>query len=226
MGLIPVFVDDRQKIIDYNKVKRRLREYDVTECRMEVGDIAFANVGLELKNADDFVSSFYGHKLGRQTANVVRNYEIGRLVVIGDWQYSLLSKHRNAMQGYKSILGTIATLTLFHIPPLFVKDTREFLTILKTMVSFATGKRSDSDIQRPILFTKKSRTLLQVQSDMLTALDGVSRKTADEWLQIFGTVEKLATASVDSLEDIPGIGKKTAQYVYDIFHKNECLKKS
>lgn len=213
---IKIFVDDRQKIVNFEKVKRRLKEYEVIECRMEVGDIAFANVGLELKMADDFNTSFFQHKLARQTANVVRNYDIGRLVVIGDWKVDLLTKHRDAMRCYKSMLGQIATLTMFQTPPLFVSDVREFLTVLKTMVDYSFGEKKSSGV--PILFAKKNRTIEQERSDLMTALEGVGRKEADRLLGAVGTIDKMVGMSVEDWTQIEGIGKKSATHFFEVFH--------
>lgn len=216
----PVYVDDRQKEngVTAEKIQRRLKEYEVIKCRLEVGDVNFAKVGLEIKNADDFVTSFFAHDLSRQTANVVRNFEVGRLVVIGNWKYELLTKHKNAMQCYHSILGEIAVLSLFHVAPLFCYNEREFLSILKTMVDFSSGAKGGEGAGRPILFSKKNRDKKQVCSDLLTALDGVSRKTADQWLEEYGTIEAIVNSSEKQLAETQGIGKKTAHYVYDILH--------
>ena len=211
-----VFVDDRQKKIDADYVARRINPHTVTRTRCEVGDIVFSNVGLELKMADDFVTSFYNRDLGRQVANVVNNFDVGRLVVIGNWEHELLTKHKNAMFGYKSMLGTIATLTLFQVPPLFVRDEREFCSILKTMVDYASGDKSGGG--RPVLFAKKNRTKEQVCSDMLTALDGVGRNTADTMLAHFKSLDKLVKCSAKELAEMEGIGKKTAEYIYEILH--------
>ncbi len=210
-----IFVDDRQKEVDFSYVKRRLnRFYPVTEVRLECGDVAFNNVGIEIKNAKDFVKSFYERDLSRQTANVINNYTIGLLVVIGDWKHELLTNHRNAMNGYKSILGTIATLSLFQVPPLFVKDNREFVTILKTMCDYTSGSKG-SDGGRPVLYKKKNRTKEQVCSDMLTALDGVRRKTADKYLEHFGSIYKIVQASKEDLMEVEGVGKKTANNIFE-----------
>ena len=50
-------------------------------------------------------------------------------------------------------------------------------------------------------------------------VEGVGAKRKKDLLNYFGSVEAIRDASVDDISRIPGINKKTAENIYNYFHK-------
>ncbi|HDS05631.1 MAG TPA: excinuclease ABC subunit C, partial [Deltaproteobacteria bacterium] len=68
-------------------------------------------------------------------------------------------------------------------------------------------------------FALRYHRQLKQKSDLKSALDEISdigskRKTA--LLKHFGSVKKVKSASLEDLQDVPGISKKLAQKIYQV----------
>jgi excinuclease ABC subunit C len=65
---------------------------------------------------------------------------------------------------------------------------------------------------------RKKRAKSMVKS-VLSEIDGVGAKRRKDLLNHFGSVEAIKDASVDDIAKVAGINKKTAENIYNFFHK-------
>ena len=63
-------------------------------------------------------------------------------------------------------------------------------------------------------FLKKS-----IVKSRIDDVEGVGSKRKKDLLNYFGSVEAIRDASVEDISRIPGINKKTAENIYNYFHK-------
>ena len=59
---------------------------------------------------------------------------------------------------------------------------------------------------------------LPIYSSTLTEIPGIGPKTAKALMAQFKSVGAVKEATPDQLENTPGVGKQTAQIIYDYFH--------
>ncbi|GAB4293383.1 MAG: excinuclease ABC subunit UvrC [Myxococcota bacterium] len=70
-----------------------------------------------------------------------------------------------------------------------------------------------------IEYHRKLRTKKRLKSE-LTGIDGVGDKRAKALLRRFGSISKIKSATLDELKEANGIDARTAQIIYDYFHRN------
>lgn len=204
--------------------------------RLEFGDAAFTGrgeggrrvaVGVERKTVRDLITSMVsGRFSGHQLPGLLRSYDFVYLIVEGIYRITdgyMEEKwgsnwHRIGGVSYRAVIHFLNTLIVKdHIAVLRtsgIKETSELIQALHDWWNDKNydGHRGDSFMHRNDLIGKAP--LLQ---SMAYVLPGVGLDKSKSVCDHFGSVNAMVRASYEEWLKVPGIGKKLAKTLSEIF---------
>lgn len=196
-----VFADTRE---GNSKVIRHLSEMeiDVKVQAMAVGDYQVSDeVVIERKTAKDFVDSIVDKRLFKQARSLMEEFKRPLIILEGDDLY-------NGMINPNAIRGSIASIALdFGISIIPTRNAQDTAAMIKRIVI-----REQSGEKTPIQIRtdKKPVNLWEQQLFIIESLPNIGPVNAKNLLEYFGTVANIINASESQLQEVEGIGKKTA----------------
>ena len=185
---------------------------DVGVKRLRTGDYLIEGKAvIERKRVPDFLESLRAGRLfdqaGRLAALPVRSFLLleGRP---GDW--------RGAGVTREGIQGALVALAVgFGIPVLRSTDEAESANLI-----LYTARQLQAPAKAAIRRTgRRTRGKRALQLFLLTGLPGVGAARAKRLLDRFGSVEAVVCASEQTLTEVEGIGKQTAQRIHWAVHE-------
>ena len=196
-----VFADTRE---GNSKVIRHLSEMeiDVKVQAMAVGDYQVSDeVVIERKTAKDFVDSIVDKRLFKQARSLMEEFKRPLIILEGDDLY-------NGMINPNAIRGSIASIALdFGISIIPTRNAQDTAAMIKRM---AIREQSGEKTQIQIRTDKKPVNLWEQQLFIIESLPNIGPVNAKNLLEHFGTVANIINASESQLQEVEGIGKKTA----------------
>lgn len=177
---------------------------DLAAEQLPVADyIVSEKVAIERKSAEDFVSSLKDGRLFSQAERIREHFPIAILILEGEPRWKK-----------PSILGAKASLARHGISVVGVKNAEETATMIRLL--HGQENRDGKDLRRPKA-TRKLRGSDEIAEDALAAMPGISTGKAATLLQHFGSLKGVILASTEELQEVEGIGKKTAETLQDAF---------
>lgn len=199
-----VYADSRE---GNSKVIRHLSqmEIDVKVRSMAVGDYQVSDdVVIERKTAKDFVDSIIDKRLFKQARELSEEFKHPIIILEGDDIY-------NGMLHPNAVRGTIAAIAIdFGISIIPTRNSQDTAAMIKRM---AVREQNGDKTHIQIRTDKKPVSLWEQQLFIIESLPNIGPVNAKNLLQHFGTVEKVITASESELQEVEGIGEKTAKNI-------------
>lgn len=196
-----VFADTRE---GNSKVIRHLSEMeiDVKIQAMAVGDYQVSDeVVIERKTAKDFVDSIVDKRLFKQARSLMEEFKRPLIILEGDDLY-------NGMINPNAIRGSIASIALdFGISIIPTRNAQDTAAMIKRI---AIREQSGEKTPIQIRTDKKPVNLWEQQLFIIESLPNIGPVNAKNLLEHFGTVANIINASESQLQEVEGIGKKTA----------------
>lgn len=196
-----VFADTRE---GNSKVIRHLSEMeiDVKVQAMAVGDYQVSDeVVIERKTAKDFVDSIVDKSLFKQARSLMEEFKRPLIILEGDDLY-------NGMINPNAIRGSIASIALdFGISIIPTRNAQDTAAMIKRI---AIREQSGEKTPIQIRTDKKPVNLWEQQLFIIESLPNIGPVNAKNLLEHFGTVANIINASESQLQEVEGIGKKTA----------------
>lgn len=196
-----VFADTRE---GNSKVIRHLSEMeiDVKVQAMAVGDYQVSDeVVIERKTAKDFVDSIVDKRLFKQASSLMEEFKRPLIILEGDDLY-------NGMINPNAIRGSIASIALdFGISIIPTRNAQDTAAMIKRI---AIREQSGEKTPIQIRTDKKPVNLWEQQLFIIESLPNIGPVNAKNLLEHFGTVANIINASESQLQEVEGIGKKTA----------------
>lgn len=196
-----VFADTRE---GNSKVIRHLSEMeiDVKVQAMAVGDYQVSDeVVIERKTAKDFVDSIVDKRLFKQARSLMEEFKRPLIILEGDDLY-------NGMINPNAIRGSIASIALdFGISIIPTRNAQDTAAMIKRI---AIREQSGEKTPIQIRTDKKPVNLWEQQLFVIESLPNIGPVNAKNLLEHFGTVANIINASESQLQEVEGIGKKTA----------------
>jgi Fanconi anemia group M protein len=201
-----------------SSVVKHLSEKDViVEPRqLDVGDyVVSERVGIERKEADDFIASIMDGRLFQQVRALKRAYQAPLIIIEGRDIYTRRLKP-------EAVRGAIAAITVdFGVPIMMTEgdlDTAEFLLSLV--------KRELAEGRRPGIRGEKGTMLMdERQQFILEGFPNISGVIAQRLLAHFGSVRAVLEAGEEQLQEVKGVGKVTARGIREVmeagYHSKE-----
>ncbi len=216
------FQDEKMKIyVDHrefrSEVVRYLSEtFTVVPQALAVGDYLISSrMAVERKTTTDFLESIKDGRLFSQMLELKRNYEAPVLIIEGE---SLFQRgfHENAIYGaLASIIGD------YRIPVIFTRNARETAKFIEFLVR---REYSPKDAV-PLRKEKGAMTDEERQRYIVESLPKISAKLSRRLLEHFGSVRNVMNAEIGELIQVKGIGRKTAEEIYEIVNKRYDAKR-
>ena len=196
-----VFADTRE---GNSKVIRHLSEMeiDVKVQAMAVGDYQVSDeVVIERKTAKDFVDSIVDKRLFKQARSLMEEFKRPLIILEGDDLY-------NGMINPNAIRGSIASIALdFGISIIPTRNAQDTAAMIKRI---AIREQSGEKTPIQIRTDTKPVNLWEQQLFIIESLPNIGPVNAKNLLEHFGTVANIINASESQLQEVEGIGKKTA----------------
>lgn len=196
-----VFADTRE---GNSKIIRHLSEMeiDVKVQAMAVGDYQVSDeVVIERKTAKDFVDSIVDKRLFKQARSLMEEFKRPLIILEGDDLY-------NGMINPNAIRGSIASIALdFGISIIPTRNAQDTAAMIKRI---AIREQSGEKTPIQIRTDKKPVNLWEQQLFIIESLPNIGPVNAKNLLEHFGTVANIINASESQLQEVEGIGKKTA----------------
>ncbi len=184
---------------------------------LPVGDFVLSErVVCERKTRADFEASIIDGRLFEQAKRMRESFECALIVIEGE---SFEERVRR-----EALLGAIAALMAdFGASVFFTRDKAKTAELL-----YAVAKREQLMEKRELrlLGLKKAFTPAQRQQLLVETLPFVGPKLAKKLLEHFGSVQKIACASVNELSEVEKLGDKKAKAIRRVFASlyNACEK--
>ncbi|MDO5859429.1 DEAD/DEAH box helicase [Methanobrevibacter sp.] len=199
-----VYADSRE---GNSKVIRHLTEMemDVKVQSMAVADYQVSDeVAIERKTAKDFVDSIIDKRLFKQARELSEEFKKPILILEGDDLYG-------GMINANAIRGSIASIALdFGISIIPTRNAQDTAAMIKRIaIREQNGERTPVQIRTD----KKPLSLLDQQLFIVESLPNIGPVNAKNLLEHFGTVGNIINASEKELQEVEGIGKKTAENI-------------
>lgn len=199
-----VYADSRE---GNSKVIRHLTEIgvDVEINAMSVGDYQVSDeVAIERKTAKDFVESIMDKRLFKQARELSEEFKRPIIILEGNDLYNGII-HPNAVR------GSIAALALdFRISIIPTRNAQDTAYMIKRI---AIREQKGEKIPIQIRTEKKPVSLMEQQLFMVESLPNIGPVNAKNLLSHFGSVSNVLNASESELQEVEGIGKKTAENI-------------
>jgi len=206
---VKIYVDIRERNTEIFKILNKKANVEVKQ--LEVGDyILSENVCVERKTAGDFLQSIVDRRLLEQAGNLARNFEIPLMIIEGELNFSARGIHPNAIRGAIASLATDFKISI--IPAKNEKETAEML------IAIARREQEEKKKDVALIGEKRAYTLNERQLLMAESLPNVSSVLAENLLNHFKTIKKIANASVKALMKVEGIGSKKAEEIFKVTH--------
>ena len=199
-----VYADSRE---GNSKVIRHLTEMeiDVKVHSMAVADYQVSDeVAIERKTAKDFVDSLIDKRLFKQAKELSEEFKHPIMILEGDDLY-------NGMVNPNAIRGSLASIAIdFGISIIPTRNAQDTAAMIKRIaVREQNGERTPIQIRTD----KKPVSLLEQQLFIVESLPNIGPVNAKNLLQHFGSVANVLNASETELQEVEGIGKKTAENI-------------
>jgi DNA excision repair protein ERCC-4 len=221
-------------ILDHREKKIVTLVTDVFPC-VEIGVLPLGDVliikddyvvVLERKSVPDLVSSIRSNHLWEQLlallkAKTVFGYVIRRkvLVIHGDIESYAFGGSRVF---WSSLAGAFQEiLFVYGVPIVFVGNDDFFSQFLRIFIQRETEGANDGAPKHRWHHKRVTHNMPVKVAKMvlLDALPGVGEVLSSHLVNTFGTLEGIATASLEDLQTVEGIGTMEAKKIYDLFHK-------
>ena len=202
-----VYADSRE---GNSKVIRHLSEMeiDVKINSMAVGDYQVSDeVVIERKTAGDFVSSIIDKRLFKQARELSEEFKKPLIILEGDDLY-------NGMINPNAIRGSIASLALdFGISIIPTRNSQDTAAMIKRI---AIREQNGEKVPISIRTDKKPVTMMEQQLFIVESLPNIGPVNAKALLEHFGNVSSVFNASENELQEVEGIGEKTAKSIREV----------
>ena len=206
-----IVIDQRE--LD-SSIARDLSAREGTETRLEtlaVGDYVLSDrVVVERKSVADFLDTLTGgdRSVFEQVGDASRHYARPVVVIEGEDLYGERNVHPNAIRGALASLAVDFGASVLRTTD--EADTADLLAVIARREQDVDGREVS------VHGEKGSKTLVEQQEYVVSAIADIGPVTARALLEAFGSVEGVMIANEDDLREVSGVGEVTAQRIREV----------
>ena len=164
---------------------------------------------IERRTAASFLSGIKDKSLFTNAIYLRENFEIPILILEGEVKYEHTAFNPDAVRGAQTALVTIYGISLFSSPN--IGETAALIAILTRQEQVGVPEIS-------LVPKRKAVNLPDLQRRIIEMLPGCGMVAARQLLYHFGTIQHIVTASQTELCQVPGIGSRKADEIYQVLH--------
>jgi len=207
---LPIFIDDREDIRFFNALKLEIPH--IKRKRLQIGDITFADVVIERKDADDFLSSLLDGRISKQLHKMKDAYEHRIFIITGN--ILLANLYRKRPLSINVLRGRLATIPL-SASLLQTEDDYGFIYEVISLYRSVVKRQSSKEF---VFLDLPKKTKVSPKTLVLTNMGcfpSVGGDRAIQLLEHFGSLEKFYSADIRQLKEA-GLGTTTATKIYKL----------
>ncbi len=219
-----IFLDFRERKIE--PLLRSLFE-DVEVKTLPVGDIFMVfdthGVLVERKSACDFLNSIKSNRLWEQLRRMhvdrLDNVPVARRILLIHGQIEDVIEE--AGMRWSHVMGAYQDIQFnYRIPIFHAPDEHAMGEFFRILVKREMENKNAGEIKElwSRAIPKKAMSDEEWKIYVLSSFPFVGEKIARALLSHFGSIERIATASVEELKNVEGIGEKKARRIHELFH--------
>lgn len=227
MWYMKVLVDDREALL----LKYLGKNYPVQKVRLPLGDMIVARdngaLVVERKTVADLIASIKSNRLWSQLLRLMKAKEIlgyrirRRLLVIQGsfWGYTNVSSI-NEERFWGMVFGSLISINFVYDTPCIVCENNRAFEIFLRILMKREEEGKDDALPHGRWRRKPISRLpaMNIRQYVLDAIPSIGEAHAKSLLSSYGTISDIAGSSMSRLMEVPGIGKKRAQKIYEVFH--------
>lgn len=177
---------------------------EVSFVALKTGDYVINNeMIVERKSAEDFIQSLVSDRLFTQCARLEKSPMRPFLLLEGNPFRTAHQIDRQAVKG--ALLSVIAS---WHIPVIYSKNTEDTVNLLLML-----GHQALKQSHLIRVNGYKPKRLKSRRLRFLQGLPNTGPVMAERLYQHFGSIEAIVNAGVKELQNVEGVGKKTAERI-------------
>jgi ERCC4-related helicase len=202
-----IAVDDRETA---SRVVERLHTLgaDLEIRRLECGDYAVGDrILIERKTTRDFMDTLVERDLLGQIRSIANAVPRPVLIVEGESLYGERNIHPNAVRGALAAIAVDMGVTL-----LFTASAEETAEMIFVLAKREEGGRSEGSAHP----RKSYRSEKEQIEYVLSAYPAIGPRHARLLLAHFGSLRAVIDAEREELQNVPGIGEKTARTIWEL----------
>lgn len=174
----------------------------MTSAQLVLGDYVISDkIIVERKSANDLTSSIIDGRLFDQVFRLKQEYENPILLIEG----------RSSLNP-AAVQGALVSVIRQGISVWNVKDHKEMILVLQRLALAEVKERGRPQIKG---MRKKANDPEKTAVYMVATIPGMSQGKAEAILKHFGTLQNMATKEPKDFQGVAGIGKKTAENIYN-----------
>ncbi len=209
---VRIAIDDRERSSRVKTALKRNGNVYISIKRLHLGDYQVNNTLLvERKTLADFARSVRDCRLFNQVGRLARERTMRTCLILEGAvdRYSRLAIPKPAFR------GALVTVTLVFGLPVLRSATPEETADL---ILYAANQLRRRDVRLPRRRGSKVTGNRRRQILLLQAIPEIGPKKAEILLNAFLSPTEVASATIEEIEAIEGIGRDTAKHIWDVFH--------
>jgi DNA excision repair protein ERCC-4 len=210
--LFLIIADHREAASPVPAALRGLPGIDLQFKRLPVGDyLVDGRCVFERKTLQDFAGSIVDGRLFVQAKRLANLAEPAAIILEGRTADLAATKMRR-----ESLQGALISLSLiYHLPVLRALEPDETARLMV----YAAQQLRRHEGPGGFHYGRRPKRVRRIQLRLLQGLPGIGPMRASQLLETFGTVERVMTASLEELEQVEGIGSKTATAIREVLQE-------
>jgi len=204
-------------------------DFSLKVTNLKAGDIAVIGeraLLIERKSPNDLLSSIRNNRIFEQLVKMLNTESIeGKeaariaLLIHGElFGYLALEKDY-----YAQIYGALMEISfVYGVPVFFATNDSEMRSFLRTAIKRESEGKNDSGIRAKWYRERKNLPQKDERIYLLSSIPFIGEKLAQKLLERFGSIARIANASISELKKVELIGDKKAKLIYEIFHREEA----
>jgi len=218
-----IYIDTREPKNVESYFLNQFPDVELQRKPLEVGDYLVSvgdyEVVVERKDASDYVTSLEGGRLQNQLYQMSTNYDLSFLIVVGSITEALLHSNLTRNAFLSSLVGSAMKRSPTGKRGQVITLTVETMHDFAGCVYFIHKKLEKGDFdRRPVPFGSKS----DIDACLVTlysCFPMVSIERAKRLAKRFPSLKAIVNATVEDLMQVEGIGRKTAERIYEFINR-------
>ncbi len=202
-------------------------DVEIEYVNLPVGDFFLVNkdygVLVERKTASDFLSSMRTNRLWDQLRRMltekVMDIRVKRRALLIHGYFS--DEVSISGFGWNHIMGALMEIQYrYGIPVFYAEEENALMNFFRILIKRESDGKNDGNFEVRWLRIPPKREMSEKEWKIyiLSSMPYVGEKLASKLLEKFGSIEKIAKASIADLKKVEGVGDKKAKLIYRMFH--------
>jgi len=207
-----IAIDDRERSSGVIEALRNHPDVELTVRRLKLGDYLIdRTLVVERKTLSDFALSVVDGRLFTQASRLARNNRARPCFILegAKEEHPNLVISRSAMQG--AIIALTLVFSLALLRSTCPRETAE-------LILYAADQLQRRNSTAPKRHGYRPKGLARQQSFLLQAIPEIGPARANLLLDTFGSPFGVASAKVEDLQAVDGIGESASKKIHSVFH--------